>query len=197
MHRTLTLTIDRLPAGATGQGVEGKLHKGRGICDCEQGGALKDWNGMKRQMGARRRRNSTQQREERTQATQERGLHGRAHEQGVEHDGQCPCRPGPEYTALPGQAVASARRQSYSASAQSRRMGSQERHQPTRQEAWETLQKLTECTHRHPALLINRSLTHPCQSSPNAQEKALLFSHPSKFHIFYNINTTFDPVLSA
>ena len=51
MHRTLTLTTDRLLARATGQGVGGKLHKGRGICDCEQGGALKDRNGRRDRCG--------------------------------------------------------------------------------------------------------------------------------------------------
>lgn len=59
---------------------------------------------------------------------------------------------GPEHTALPRQARA--RRQSYSASAQSHSAASRNRHQATSQEVWETLEKLTEGTNRHLALFV-------------------------------------------
>ena len=60
--------------------------------------------------------------------------------------------PGPKHTALPGQASARARGESYSASVQSCRVGSWKRPQATSQVAWETLGKLTEYTNRHLAL---------------------------------------------
>lgn len=88
--------------------------------------------------------------------------------------------PGPEHTALSGQAAARTKEQSYSAP-----WGRGKDTGPQVGRPGKPLVKLTRYANRHPALFVDRSPdTRTSSGLQTCRNSSLLFSHPFKFYSF-------------
>ena len=178
-----------------------ETRKGRRICDLRAERCSEGLDGMKRQMGTRvggetarelRPEGRTGHRAPSTGKERRLAwLSPRA--RGPVGGGEVHTGPGPEHTALSGQAAAGTKGQSYSAP--------WDRGKDTRPQVGrpgKPLVKLTRYANRHPALFVDRS-PDTCTSvvSKHAGIHLYFSATLSSFTVFCNINNTFNPVLST